>query len=88
MVIRLGSPWHVQKERGTPEIAASECSLAQSPLAQPTLPGRQRFGKRRPLLPTWLGTPAVQLLDSLASFVPEGTTFFRSGGVPLPFEAR
>lgn len=38
-----------------------------------------RFGKRRPLLPTWGQPqhPARQLLDSLASFVPEGTTLFR-----------
>eukprot|EP00438_Fugacium_kawagutii_P013402 Skav216508 [mRNA] locus=scaffold1123:670197:673678:- [translate_table: standard] len=41
------------------------------------------FGKKRPLLPTWSGQPpALQLLESLASFVPEGTTLFR----PVPVQ--
>lgn len=44
-----------------------------------------KFGKRRPLLPTWGQPqhPARQLLDSLASFVPEGTTLFRHPLVPV-----
>lgn len=41
-----------------------------------------KFGKKRPLLPTWSGQPALQLLDSLASFVPEGTSFFRHVLIP------
>jgi len=45
-----------------------------------------KFGKRRPLLPTWTGgTPAEQLLKSLASFVPSGTELFRHTSIPDDF---
>ncbi|CAJ1448320.1 unnamed protein product, partial [Effrenium voratum] len=42
-----------------------------------------KFGKNRPLLPTWSAAPpAQQLLESLASCVPEGTPLFRHPMIP------
>lgn len=45
-----------------------------------------KFGKRRPLLPTWSGTPPLQLLESLASFVPEGTPLCRHPMIPSDWD--
>ncbi|CAE7302879.1 primpol [Symbiodinium sp. CCMP2456] len=41
-----------------------------------------KFGKRRPLLPTWKSTPAVALFESLVAGVPEGTPLFRHPILP------
>lgn len=41
-----------------------------------------KFGKRRPLLPTWQSTPAVALFESLVAGVPEGTPLFRHPILP------
>jgi len=50
-----------------------------------------KFGKRRPLVPTWaasrdsedgLELPHLQLLNSLVTFVPEGTSLFKHTFIP------